>query len=129
MRFFGVNFILQKFCPCKENDKYKVWLDVNYLKQGTTQRVGWCIFRLWQSAMEYGTKHVSIVQTRYRKNGYKLFLPQILVLFRTLGLFWVFWALWGIFRLIWALLDTFGYFGYFWAHVPKIFDICVLKIC
>ena len=25
MAFFGVNFILQKFCPCKKNDKYKVW--------------------------------------------------------------------------------------------------------
>ena len=24
MAFFGVNFILQKFCPCKKNDKYKV---------------------------------------------------------------------------------------------------------
>ena len=23
---FGVNFILQKFCPCKKNDKYQVWL-------------------------------------------------------------------------------------------------------
>ena len=23
-RFFGVNFILQKFCPCKKNDKYEV---------------------------------------------------------------------------------------------------------
>ena len=25
MRFFGVNFILQKFCSCKKNDKYEVW--------------------------------------------------------------------------------------------------------
>ena len=25
MRFFGVNFILQKFCQCKKNDKYQVW--------------------------------------------------------------------------------------------------------
>ena len=24
MAFFGVNFILQKFCPCKKNDKYEV---------------------------------------------------------------------------------------------------------
>ena len=24
--FFGVNFILQKFCLCKKNDKYQVWL-------------------------------------------------------------------------------------------------------
>ena len=24
MAFFGVNFILQKFCPCKKNDKYQV---------------------------------------------------------------------------------------------------------
>ena len=23
--FFGVNFILQKFCSCKKNDKYEVW--------------------------------------------------------------------------------------------------------
>ena len=23
--FFGVNFILQKFCLCKKNDKYEVW--------------------------------------------------------------------------------------------------------
>ena len=22
--FFGLNFILQKFCPCKRNDKYQV---------------------------------------------------------------------------------------------------------
>ena len=22
---FGVNFILQKFCPCKKNEKYQVW--------------------------------------------------------------------------------------------------------
>ena len=22
--FFGINFILQKFCPCKKNDKYQV---------------------------------------------------------------------------------------------------------
>ena len=22
---FGVNFILQKFCPCKRNDKLEVW--------------------------------------------------------------------------------------------------------
>ena len=22
---FGVNFIFQKFCQCKKNDKYKVW--------------------------------------------------------------------------------------------------------
>ena len=26
MAFFGVNFILQKFCQCKKNDKYQVWL-------------------------------------------------------------------------------------------------------
>ena len=25
MAFFGVNFILQKFCPCKKNDKLEVW--------------------------------------------------------------------------------------------------------
>ena len=25
--FFGVNFIHQKFCPCKKNDKYEVWFD------------------------------------------------------------------------------------------------------
>ena len=25
MRFFGVNFILPKFCQCKKNDKYQVW--------------------------------------------------------------------------------------------------------
>ena len=25
MAFFGVNFILQKFCQCKKNDKYQVW--------------------------------------------------------------------------------------------------------
>ena len=24
--FFGVNFILQKFCLCKKNDKYEVWI-------------------------------------------------------------------------------------------------------
>ena len=24
--FFGVNFILRKFCLCKRNDKYEVWL-------------------------------------------------------------------------------------------------------
>ena len=24
----GVNFILQKFCLCKKNDKYEVWLDL-----------------------------------------------------------------------------------------------------
>ena len=24
MRFFGVNFSLQKFCLCKKNDKYQV---------------------------------------------------------------------------------------------------------
>ena len=24
LAFFGVNFILQKFCPCKKNDKYEV---------------------------------------------------------------------------------------------------------
>ena len=23
--FFGLNFILRKFCPCKINDKYEVW--------------------------------------------------------------------------------------------------------
>ena len=31
MAFFGVNFILQKFCPCKKNDKYKVWLRRTFL--------------------------------------------------------------------------------------------------
>ena len=25
LAFFGVNFILQKFCSCKKNDKYQVW--------------------------------------------------------------------------------------------------------
>ena len=25
LAFFGVNFILQEFCPCKKNDKYQVW--------------------------------------------------------------------------------------------------------
>ena len=29
MAFFGVNFILQKFCPCKKNDKYQVWVLVH----------------------------------------------------------------------------------------------------
>ena len=29
LAFFGVNFILQKFCPCKKNDKYKVCLQLN----------------------------------------------------------------------------------------------------
>ena len=28
MRFFGVNFILQKFCSCKKNDKYQVCIGV-----------------------------------------------------------------------------------------------------
>ena len=27
MAFFGVNFILQKFCPCKKNDKSQVWIN------------------------------------------------------------------------------------------------------
>merc|ERR1711994_18152 len=27
--FFGVNFILQKFCSCKKNDKYQVCKDVS----------------------------------------------------------------------------------------------------
>ena len=35
LAFFGVNFIIQKFCPCKKNDKYEVcecWAsgDVDY---------------------------------------------------------------------------------------------------
>ena len=28
MAFFGVNFILQKFCQCKKYDKYEVWFIV-----------------------------------------------------------------------------------------------------
>ena len=29
--YFGVNFILQKFCMCKKNDKYEVWVQVSLL--------------------------------------------------------------------------------------------------
>ena len=25
MAIFGANFVFQKFCPCKKNDKYEVW--------------------------------------------------------------------------------------------------------
>ena len=32
MRFFGVNFILQKFCSCKKNDKYQVWVKLDYFQ-------------------------------------------------------------------------------------------------
>ena len=28
MAFFSVNFIIQKFCPCKKNDKYEVWKEL-----------------------------------------------------------------------------------------------------
>ena len=33
-RFFGVNFILQKFCPCKKIDKYQVCLHEGFPKPG-----------------------------------------------------------------------------------------------
>ena len=35
--FFGVNFILRKFCLCKRNDKYEVWIwrGFLFLKKGT----------------------------------------------------------------------------------------------
>ena len=33
MPFFGVNFILQKFCPCKKNDKYQVWIGLGMIKK------------------------------------------------------------------------------------------------
>ena len=36
--FFGVNFILQKFCSCKKNDKYQVcWCLVEILKMKCDQ--------------------------------------------------------------------------------------------
>ena len=32
LAFFYVNFILQKFCPCKKNDKFQVWEEAIKLK-------------------------------------------------------------------------------------------------
>ena len=29
-RFIDVNFLIQKFCPCKKNDKYEVWFSRVY---------------------------------------------------------------------------------------------------
>ena len=31
LAFFGVNLILQKFCPCKKNDKYQVCVDLRVM--------------------------------------------------------------------------------------------------
>ena len=50
MALFGVNFILQKFCQCKKNDKYQVWepnsfteIKVCHFSRGTVPRISnWC---------------------------------------------------------------------------------------
>ena len=43
--FFGINFILQKFCSCKKNDKYEVWFHVAgvtwILRQSYNGRNSW----------------------------------------------------------------------------------------
>ena len=56
--FFGVNFLIQKFCPCKKNDKYEVWVSCeNRVWNGQVWKIisppifnenepnfdGWCI--------------------------------------------------------------------------------------
>ena len=38
---FGVNFIFQKFCPCKKNDNYKVWINLDN-----------CRILFWRSIMK-----------------------------------------------------------------------------
>ena len=37
--FFGVNFILWKFCPCKWNDKYQVWSHVLHMVHITPAQI------------------------------------------------------------------------------------------
>ena len=47
MAFFGVNLILQKFCQCKKNDKYQVWLYC-WKNRAMSQRISFSkIMRCW----------------------------------------------------------------------------------
>ena len=39
MAFFGVNYILQKFCPCKKNDKYQVCLPYSKICRHTCHSI------------------------------------------------------------------------------------------
>ena len=49
--FFGVNFILQKFCSCKKNDKYQVWFRGTSLAD---RRVG-----LWLTSWKWWSRRLT----------------------------------------------------------------------
>ena len=53
MAFFDINYILQKFCPCKKNDKYQVCRDPFYIKALNAPTLQGATFhtanRKWQS--------------------------------------------------------------------------------
>ena len=43
MRFFGVNFIPQKFCSCKKNDKYQVWWCIKFFHLRLIDGKNYCV--------------------------------------------------------------------------------------
>ena len=68
MRFFSVNFILQKFCLCKKNDKYQVWISDGM------------ILLLPRSLSIWRTSHYILSKTMYTC-FYHLFSSLLIVLF------------------------------------------------
>ena len=75
---------------------------------------------IWQSAMEYGSKHISIVQSGYPKNGINFLIPKFryfLELLGSFGYFVQFGAYSGSFGHFWTFLDT---LDTFWPMCQKV---------
>ena len=74
--FISRSFAEQAFLITQKNQLQQIGCELS--KSRNHPESGMMHFQvIWQSAMEYGTKRISIEKTNYRKNGCKLFHPQI----------------------------------------------------
>ena len=75
MAFFGVNFILQKFCPCKKNDKYQVWGGGVYWDPKFVLRNKWTA-PYWPTTLYKGIKALFLSHAQYTWSSYFLSLKS-----------------------------------------------------
>ena len=87
MAFFGVNFFPQKFCPCKKNDKYQVWvfdvfpkIVVIYKFPGTVNNSQAAEFRRWRPIFQNNRPNID-KPVKFTCRGFLLIILSFLLLF------------------------------------------------